>query len=142
MTVFWSLAAVMVGVALLFTVPWLLRSRSLAADPDAVNTELIKAQLAELKADLEAGRLAESQYEAARQDLERELLEDLSRPATAGAGNKVRGGQWAVVLLVLLIPATAVLIYRQIGTEVIIDRLAMAPAPHFFKPWQCYVSKA
>ncbi|MGB5338680.1 MAG: c-type cytochrome biogenesis protein CcmI, partial [Gammaproteobacteria bacterium] len=132
MTVFWGLAAVMMAVALLFTVPWVLRSsRSAAADPDALNTELIKTQLAELKADLEAGRLEESQYAAARQDLERELLDDLAQPSAAGAAHKVRGGQWVAVLLVLLIPGLAVGLYQTIGTQQIIpllERNAAAPA--------------
>jgi cytochrome c-type biogenesis protein CcmH len=58
MTVFWSLAAVMVMVALLFLLPPLLRKREiLAVSGDDLNTEVIKSQLAELDADLDAGKL-------------------------------------------------------------------------------------
>jgi cytochrome c-type biogenesis protein CcmI len=67
MTVFWGLAGSMIMLALLFTLPWLLRSnRRLDTDLDTVNTEVIKAQLAELEADLGSGRLDEAQYLAAR----------------------------------------------------------------------------
>jgi cytochrome c-type biogenesis protein CcmI len=49
MTVFWSLAAVMVMVALLFVLPPLLRQRKvLAVSLDDLNTKVIKEQLAEL----------------------------------------------------------------------------------------------
>ena len=47
MTVFWSLAAIMVMAALLFIVPPLLRNRERSAvSRDELNTEVIKAQLA------------------------------------------------------------------------------------------------
>ena len=71
MTVFWSLATVMVVVALLFVLPPLLRKRELpAVSRDELNTEVIKAQLAELDADLAAGKLDQNQYATARTDLE------------------------------------------------------------------------
>ncbi|NOR39894.1 MAG: c-type cytochrome biogenesis protein CcmI, partial [Gammaproteobacteria bacterium] len=72
MTVFWSLAAVMVMVALLFVLPPLLRQRKVAAvSLDDLNTKVIKEQLAELDADLAAGKLDQDQFDAARKDLER-----------------------------------------------------------------------
>jgi cytochrome c-type biogenesis protein CcmH len=74
MSVFWGLAAIMIIVALLFTVPWMLRASRFAKsqpDQDTLNTEVIKAQLAELDTDLKTGRLDENQYAAARRDLER-----------------------------------------------------------------------
>ncbi len=133
MTVFWWLAGIMLIVALLFTLPGLLRSqRRLDTDLDAVNTAVIKAQLAELEADLGNGRLDEAQYLAAREDLERELLTDLS-VTTAGDGEvKVRSGRWAALLLVVLIPGLTIGLYYIIGTQQIIPLLAnagSAPAP-------------
>ena len=62
MTVFWSLAAVMVMVALLFLLPPLLRNREVSAvSRDDLNTEVIKSQFAELDADLDAGKLYQTQ---------------------------------------------------------------------------------
>ena len=125
MTVFWGLAGIMLVVAMLFTLPWLLRShRQLDTDLDTVNTEVIKAQLSELEADLANGRLDEAQYLTARQDLERELLVDLSGPSAEGEKVKVRSGRWAVLLLIVLIPGLTIGLYQVIGTQQIIPLLA------------------
>ncbi len=132
MTIFWGLAGIMVIVALLFTLPWILRDREQSGtDLDTVNTEVIKTQLAELEADLESGRLDQAQYLAARQDLERELLADLSAASAAGGEAGVRGGRWAALVLIVLIPGLTVGLYQTIGTQEIIPLLAQggtAPA--------------
>ena len=135
MTVFWSLAAVMVMVALLFILPPLLRNRTLlsAVSRDQLNTEVIKTQLAELDTDLAAGKLGEAQYGAARADLEQELLYDLD--TTGVAPRKARSGRWATWLIVPALPLCAVLLYQQLGSVELIDRLQQArssqppPAP-------------
>ena len=125
MTTFWGLAGIMVIMALLFTLPWLLRSyRQLDTDLDTVNTEVTNAKLAELESDLGNGRLDETQYRAARQDLERELLTDLSGPSAGGAGVKVRSGRWVVLPLIVLIPGLAIGLYHYMGTQQIIPLLA------------------
>ena len=132
MTVFWGLATVMIIIALLFTVPWLLRAgrtpKKTRPDLDTINTGIIKAQLAELDTDLKMGRLDENQYAAARHDLERELLDDLA-PAGAPATTKpAHGGQWLVVLLVVAIPLMAVALYQQLGSKQIITMLEQGGA--------------
>ena len=125
MTVFWSLAAVMVMVALLFVLPPLLRNRELSAvSRDELNTEVIKAQLAELDTDLAIGKLDQSQYGAARTDLEQELLHDLATPDTAQ--REARSGRWATLLIVPALPLCAVLLYQQLGSVELIDRLQQA----------------
>ena len=122
MTVFWSLATVMVVVALLFVLPPLLRKRELpAVSRDELNTEVIKAQLAELDADLAAGKLDQNQYATARTDLEQELLYDLN--TTGPARHEPRSGRWATLLIIPLLPLCAVLLYQQLGSEELIDRL-------------------
>jgi len=122
MTVFWSLAAVMLVVALLFVLPPLLRKRELpAVSRDDLNTEVIKAQLAELDADLAVGKLDQNQYAAARTDLERELLYDLS--TTGPAEHEPRSGRWATLLIIPVLPLCAVLLYQQLGSVELIDRL-------------------
>ena len=125
MTVFWSLAAVMVMVALLFVLPPLLRNRELlAVSRDDLNTEVIKSQLAELDTDLHAGKLGQDQYAAARTDLEQELLYDLS--TTDPAQREPRSGRWATLLIVPALPLCAVLLYQQLGSVELIDRLQQA----------------
>jgi cytochrome c-type biogenesis protein CcmH len=125
MTIFWALAGIMVMVALLFTLPWMLRGKhSTGTDLDTVNTEVIKAQLAELESDLGNGRLDEAQYLAAREDLERELLTDLSASSAGSPVAKVRGGRWAAPVLFLLIPGLTIGLYYYLGTRQIIPLLA------------------
>ena len=127
MTLFWALAGCMLFVALLFTLPGLLRAhRQPDTDLDTVNTEVIKAQLAELETDLGNGRLDEAQYLAAREDLERELLADLSDTSAGHGEVKVRGGRWAALLLIVLIPGLSIGLYQVIGTQQIIPLLANA----------------
>jgi cytochrome c-type biogenesis protein CcmH len=127
MTVFWSLAAVMVMIALLFILPALFRGPrpgTTGIDRDTLNVEVIRSQLAELEADLQSGRLSEDQYAAARRDLEQELLNDLSGSATG----KTRGGQWAAVILIIGIPLLATVLYNQLGSRQIIPLLAQMQA--------------
>ncbi|MGB7931603.1 MAG: c-type cytochrome biogenesis protein CcmI [Gammaproteobacteria bacterium] len=132
MSVFWGLATIMIIIALLFTVPWLLRAertpKKARPDLDTLNTEIIKAQLAELDTDLRMGRLDENQYAAARHDLERELLDDLSPAGAPATVKPARGGQWVVVLLVVAIPLMAVALYQQLGSKQIITLLEQGSA--------------
>ncbi len=129
MTVFWGLAGIMVIVALLFTLPWILRSsKQPDTDLDTLNTEVIKTQLAELEADLGSGRLDEVQYLSAREDLERELLADLSGASAENAAVKVRGGRWAALVLMVLIPGLTIGLYQYVGTQEIIPLLAKGGA--------------
>lgn len=129
MTIFWSLAAGMMLLALVFTVPPLLRSQKrLDVSQDDLNTAVVKAQLGELEADLEAGKLDQAQYAAARKDLERELLYDLARPDEAAGNPSTRSGRWAALLLLPAIPICAVLLYQQLGSEEIIGILQQTAA--------------
>jgi cytochrome c-type biogenesis protein CcmH len=135
MTVFWSLAAVMVMVALLFVLPPLLRNRELSAvSRDELNTEVTKAQLAELDTDLAIGKLDQAQYGAARTDLEQELLHDLS--TNDPAQREAHSGRWATLLIVPALPLCAVLLYQQLGSVELIDRLQQARTSQSPQPAQ------
>jgi cytochrome c-type biogenesis protein CcmH len=125
MTVFWLLAASMTLVALLFVIPPLFRaSRQLQlVDRDQLNTAVIKDQLAELKADLEAGKLEQDAYTAARHDLERELLDDLDANSLE-QDSVTQSGRWIAGSLVVLVPAVSFFIYQQLGNTEILPRLA------------------
>jgi len=126
MTVFWSLAAVMSLLALLFLVTPLLRNRPLqTVDQDALNAEVARARLTELDMDLESGRIEQAQYDAARADLERELLHDLA--GERDTGKPVRSGSWAALLIAIAVPVGATLLYKAIGTEQIIALLQENP---------------
>ena len=131
MTTFWILAALMLGVALLFVLVPLLRKGSgdeEAIDEDAVNIAVIRQQLAELEADLEAGNLSREQYDAARRDLEKELLVDvdLDRPETAEPP-PARSGAWAAPVLGVALPVLALGLYLSVGDTRAITAPAGAP---------------
>jgi len=135
MTVFWSLAAVMIMIALLFILPALFRrskSGARSIDRNTLNVEVIRSQLAELDTDLQIGRLSQDQYAAARRDLEQELLSDLAG-SNAGGSGKTRSGQWAALVLIIGIPLLAAALYNQLGSRQIIPLLAQMqanPQPH------------
>jgi len=123
MTVFWSLAAVMVMVALLFVLPPLMRQRTASVvTRDDLNTKVIREQLADLETDLATGKLDKTQYDAARQDIERELLYDLDSTDSAGTDTPARNGRWLTLLLIPAIPLCAVLLYQVMGSAEMIDR--------------------
>jgi len=106
----------------LFILPPLLRKRELpAVSRDELNTEVIKAQLAELDADLAASKLDQNQYATARTDLEQELLYDLS--TTGPAQHEPRSGRWVTLLIIPALPLCAVLLYQQLGSIELIDKL-------------------
>lgn len=129
MSVFWGLAGIMVIAALLFVVPVIMRSVKVSnTDQDALNTAVIKSQLADLETDLETGRLDQDQYAAARKDLEQELLDDLSRPGNGKEATAPRSGRWAVPVVVVVIPLLASALYYTLGSKEIIPLLARAPS--------------
>jgi cytochrome c-type biogenesis protein CcmH len=146
-TVFWLLAASMSLLALLFAVVPLLRSReSAAVSRQELNTEVIKEQLVELRADLDAGKLDADAYRAARHDLEREMLIDVDG-AAGSEPQPPRSGRWAMGVFALLIPALAVLLYLQLGAAPLLDRqfeprpVAQKPAEETSHPLEEMVAK-
>lgn len=123
MTVFWIIAAGLILIALAFAALPLLRNQSLeSVDQDELNVSLIKQQLTELDADLANGSLDQAQYDAARRDLERELLQDVRSDEKRSAAP--RSGLWALAVVAAGIPLGAVGFYQTLGNEEIIGRLA------------------
>jgi len=128
MTDFWLPAIAMALLALVFTVPPLLRNRQRTAiDRDQLNTAVVKEQLAELQADLDSGKLDQAAYAAARNDLERELLDELDK-SDAAVEQNTRSGRWAVALFVPLIPLLAIVLYQQLGAGDLLQKIEAGPA--------------
>ncbi len=127
MTIFWILVAGLAALALLFVVPPLLTRHEVerAPDQDQLNLALFRQQLQELDADLEAGNLDRGQYQAARRDLERELLHDVAGQGAGPAGPGQRAPLTAL-FLALALPAFATWLYVAIGDSAIIPRLELA----------------
>lgn len=123
MTIFWILAAGLLGLALLFVVPPLLtrRSRGDEVAQDDLNLALFRQQLAELDGDLTAGRLDQGQYDSARRDLERELLYDIDPESSSRSART--GGHWVAAMLAVALPVGSVALYLYLGETDIIPRL-------------------
>jgi cytochrome c-type biogenesis protein CcmH len=126
MTLFWILATAMVVVVLLVLLRPLLRPASAAADETArSNLRVLRDSLAELDAEREAGTLSAEQHAQARAELERRALEESqTRDATTGP----RSARASALVLAVLVPAVAVLLYARLGDLRGIDP-AMAQPP-------------
>ena len=117
MTLFWVYAALLSAAALAFLVVPLLRNRARAGAPVsrvASNLTVFRDQLAELDADLAAGTIGREQWEAARADLQRGLLEDVAAPAASAAAPATRSKAAAIAIAIAL-PLAAVLLYLGVG---------------------------
>ncbi|MGL1832108.1 c-type cytochrome biogenesis protein CcmI [Rhodocyclaceae bacterium SMB388] len=124
MTGFSILAAILVAGALLLVIPPMLgfgrRRRAHAARQRQADTALVvlREQLAELEADLAAGKLTEAEHARSRDELE---LRALNEGRAAVDGSDARPASlWAVGLMVV-IPALAVLTYLNIGEPDALD---------------------
>lgn len=113
---FAAIAVAMTLAALAYVVLPLARGRQDAAAPDLAqaNLEILRDQLAELKADLERGVIATGQFEIARSELERRVLEETSAAMPAGQAGQA-GARRSAMALAVTIPLAALSIYLWIG---------------------------
>jgi cytochrome c-type biogenesis protein CcmH len=112
MILFWVLGALLAAAALGLAARPLWRRRAPGAvSRDAMNAAVYREQLRELDADLASGALAPADYERARQELERRVLEDFSRVEAS----RTPGGNRFVAYGVLAIPLIALLTYVAVG---------------------------
>jgi cytochrome c-type biogenesis protein CcmH len=118
MTAFALLAAASVAAALLFVLPPLMRARRAPmTQARAANLNVYRGQLAELERDLALGTLDRGQYEAARAELQRRLLEEVGgEPATAGSPGSARSRDKSLALVIgVALPVVAAMLYWQLG---------------------------
>jgi cytochrome c-type biogenesis protein CcmH len=114
MTAFALAAVVLVLVALAWVIVPLMGVRGRGGiERDASNVQILRDQLAELDRDLVAGTLSGEQYDQAREELQRRVLEE-SVPAGAGVSTG-RDGRWTAVILAIAVPIAAGLLYLQLG---------------------------
>lgn len=120
MTVFWILAATLTVAALLFLFLPLFGARAprvpVSSEDMNARVSVYQSQLAELEADRDAGTISEDQFNTARIDLQRNLLET-AEPAIAGrTAHGGRSFRWpAAAASFVVIPVLAVLIYQEYG---------------------------
>jgi len=141
MTQFWVYAALLTAVALAILVTPLVRNRTRtgpAISREASNLTVFRDQLAELDADLAAGTIGQDQWEAARGDLQRGLLEDAAAPAVAAAPAMTRS-KAVTIGVAIAVPLIAVLAYLGLGNPQALDPAKVSTAqgaPHQLTPEQ------
>lgn len=114
MIAFWIVAGLMLVLALAFVIPPLLRRPSALATTVQLDTtlDIHRRALAELDADRASGLIDAAQYERARTEIERRVLEE--------AGEQARParviGRWLALPIAVLVPALAIGVYLTLGT--------------------------
>lgn len=126
---FLVVAGLLIIGALLFLVPPLLgkRIRQGNISHGETNLTIYRDQIRELDADLANGTLDQPQYEAAKREIERRVLDDVEQDAeqVARAGSP----KWTLAIMVaVLVPVIAVPTYLALGTPEALDP-ARAAAP-------------
>jgi cytochrome c-type biogenesis protein CcmH len=130
MAVFWIIAVVLVVAALALVLPALAGRHAAAprgTSEDAANITVYRDQLKELETDLAAGTLSREQYDEARREIERRVLEDVGgqeRAAVSPAGRK------AAAAVGLAVPLLAAAVYFAVGNPSALGTGAGAPDPH------------
>jgi cytochrome c-type biogenesis protein CcmH len=114
MTVFVAVSTLLVAGALLFIVPPLLRRhRDPGVSLEGTNLAVYRDQLRELEVDLRAGTLAADQYDKARRELEKRMLEDVGTGEPAAS--RPRRAPAAAIAAGIAIPLCALAIYLIAG---------------------------
>lgn len=127
MTAFIIIATLMVAAALAWVLWPLLRPSTRATvERRIVNLTVYKDQFADLEADLARGTLSREQYDEAKSELERRMLDesraDASAPVAASAG-----GRRTALVVGLAVPVIAGLLYWKLGAPDAFSPLATPP---------------
>jgi cytochrome c-type biogenesis protein CcmH len=133
MTAFWILGAALAALALVLTLrPLLFTPREKKLSRNESNIAIYRDQLAELDADLAAGKLAPADHARSRAELEVRLLQDVE-PNDAPQSASPRGTRALVLTLALAVPLAAAVLYLSVGNP---GALALRADPHNFDPQQ------
>jgi len=115
MTAFIVSAAVLLLLAVAIVLrPLLKGGAGTGVARERANFEIYRDQFAELENDLRSGVLGAGQFDQAKADLDRRVLEEAARPAEGVTG--ARRGRTAPIAVGVLIPVAAVLLYLQFGS--------------------------
>ena len=119
MTSFLILATLMVLVAVAFIAVPLLRSgKSAAQAHDSANVAIYQDQINELNNDLASGTLSQEEFDHARNELERRLLQDVQPAAPMATTPSAR---WPALVLMIAVPLIAGVMYWKLGAPNALD---------------------
>lgn len=122
MVTFWILTSLLTVLTLgLLLWPLLRRSSSTGEADDSQRRTIYRQQFLELEQDHRAGILPDEQYEQARHELERRLLEEAAPKETAPAAPRPSFNRRVLAgLLLIAIPLGSILLYLTLGTPLAI----------------------
>lgn len=132
MTQFAIFATLLVIVAAAFILPplWLgLRPLAGKADRKQANLAIFRDQLTELEREKSEGSLAESDFEQAKRELQRRLLEEVEPDAAATTPGTHGPSRKLAVAILVLMPVLAVLGYGMLGNPNALDPTRIAAPP-------------
>lgn len=126
MALFVVFAALMLVLALAFVLAPLLRAKRAPGTSTGATRELLKV----LESAHKGGLLSEPEYAAKRAELGQRMLDEIDAPAPT----RSRGAFHAALLIALFLPASAILLYRAVGTPEALqpgaETNAATPADH------------
>ena len=121
---FWAVVAVLIVIALAFLLPPLLKNRnssSVVARKDLTAT-VYQDQFNELENDLKNGTISQEQFDSAKIDLEKNLLEDIGKAEKLDAQEKSKSfsasGRIAAGVISICVPILTLLLYSHWGAGV------------------------
>ena len=136
MTQFAIFAALLIVVVAAFILPplWLgLRAPKPRADRKEANLAIFRDQLAELERENAEGSLATADFEQAKSELQRRLLEEIEPSATDGLAAAHGPSRKTAIAILLLLPILGLLGYGMLGNPKALDPMQTA-APQQMTP--------
>lgn len=126
MTVFLLGAAALILITLALLL-WPLRGRGAADEPSRreLNAAIYRDELAELDRDLATGDLSQADYDQAKAELQRRLLED-SQAEAVGVSSHAPASRTTALALAIVVPLGAALLYVMLGNPAALDAAASA----------------
>ena len=130
MTSFAFIAALLLLLALFLIIkPLLKTSAAKHVDRRQINLDIYQQRLNELEKDLSEGHLAQEEYAAAQQDLERQAIADIPAEQTT-LHNDSPASKVSVVIVLILVPVLAIGLYLELGKpDAITNELAKPQTP-------------
>lgn len=115
---FLGAAALLLAATLVFVLRPLLRDPRAPTRPQSpsVNAAVVKDQLDELERDHASGAIADREYDEAKLELKRRLLEDAGGTDNTSRPASRRAPTWPTVIVAASIPVVAIGLYLALGT--------------------------
>lgn len=119
MTLFWTICALLLALAILFVaIPlWRGKAKNNAVVRDAANLEIYRDQLVELGNDLQNGLLTQDQYEQAKREIESRVLDEAQAAGQMVASATSDPFKRLTLAIAVMLPLLSVGTYLMVGNQ-------------------------